>query len=292
MYFSDREHGMVQPTLTELTNSAWLGIKASIRKRVNDGSFGACYPEISPDGLDPVTIDERSFWDAMVGEIPDLTEAQNILYEADPPPLLVVMDMIQFCWKSTGKRMVRDHHSDFGHDQLRFDVEVGRREFADQINLIFQRNQLAYELTEQGNIQRILEPGLSQVVSTRYQTNDAELNEYLDTARRKFVSPDFRERYESLKSLWEAWERVKTINSKDKKIGISSLLDSVADSPDSRFRSMLEQEARELTNIGNSFQIRHSERGQERLKVTEHVDYLWYRMYVLIQLILRELGTD
>lgn len=292
MYFSDREHGIKRPTATELTTKAWSGIAAAIRKRVNDGSFGATYPDMCIDGRGPVGTDERSFWGAMEGEIPELIEVQNILFEPESPPLLVVMDMIEFCWKTVGKPIVRDHHSYFGHDHLRFDIEVGRYEFQDQINLIFQRNQLAYELTEQGNIQRILEPDISQVVHMRYQTKDATLNELLESARQKFVSPDIRERRESIKCLWDAWERVKTIHNKDKKIGISKLLDTIADSPDSRFRSMLEQEAKELTFIGNSFEIRHSERNQERLNLIEHVDYLWYRMYVLLHLVLRLLETD
>jgi hypothetical protein len=55
---------------------------------------------------------------------------------------------------------------------------------------------------------------------------------------------------------------------------------------------MLENEAGELTNIGNAFQIRHSETTQERLNSTEHIDYLFHRMYSLIHLILRSSGRN
>ena len=291
-YFSDRERGPAKLALTELTHTAWLGIAAAIRTRVNDGSFGARYPDVCPDGRGPCGTDERSFWDAMAGEVPELTEGEAILHQTEPPPLLAVMDMIEFCWRAVGKPVKRDFHSYFGHYHLKFNDEIGQYEFRETINSIFQRNQLAYELTGHGIIQRLLEPEVSQAVHTRHQTNDVELNKMLETACQKFVSPNIRVRRESLESLWDAWERIKTIDGEDKKTGTSTLLDAVAGSPDSRFRSTLESEAQELTRIGNTFQIRHSETDQERLSLAEHLDYLWYRMFALIHLILRHTGID
>ena len=49
------------------------------------------------DGKGTIGTDERLFWDAMAGEIPDLTHRESIIFEVEPPPLLVVMDMIEFC---------------------------------------------------------------------------------------------------------------------------------------------------------------------------------------------------
>ncbi len=288
-YFSDRERGPAPPILTELTSAAWKGIAAAIRSRIKDGSFGARFPDICPDGSSPSGTDERSFWDAMEGDIPDLTEGETILYQSEPPSLLVVMDVIEFCWGSVGKPIKRDYHSFFSHYHLKFDDEAGQHEFRESVNRIFQRNRLVYELTEQGNIQRLLEPEVSKIIHARYQTNDTELNKMLETACRKFVSPDISERQESLKSLWDAWERIKTIDGSDKKTGISSILDAVAGSASPNFRDVLEFEARELTRIGNTFQIRHSETDQEYLDSAEHVDYLWYRMFALLHLVLRHI---
>lgn len=290
-YFSDREQGLAQPTLTELTSTAWRGIAAAIRTRVNDGSFGIHYPAMCPDGHGPFGTDERSFWDAMAGEIPALTEGQMVLLEDEPPSLLVVMDMIEFCWNSVGEPERQDYHSFFSHYHLQFDEIAGKLEFREKINRIFQRNRLAYKLTTAGNIERLLQPEISEVVHARYGTNDSELNTLLETARRKFVSPDERERHEALESLWDAWERIKTIRGKDKKSGISDLLDEVAGPNSPRFREILESEARELTDIGNSCRIRHSEMNQERLSASEHVDYLGYRMFSIIHLLVRKIGV-
>ena len=49
----------------------------------------------------------------------------------------------------------------------------------------------------------------------------------------------------------------------------------------------MEGEARELTNIGNTFMIRHSETEKVPIKESEHVDYLFHRMFALILMILR-----
>ena len=227
----------------------------------------------------------------MASEIPDMPEGNLILLEDEPPPLLVVMDMIEFCWNSGAQPERLEPHSYYRHDHLRFDVEAGQNEFRENINRIFQRNQLAYELTAEGKIERLLQPEISEVVHAQYRTSDAELNRMLETACRKFVGPDERMRREALESLWDAWERIKTIGGKDKKSGISDLLAQVAEPNSPRFREILESEARELTDIGNSCRIRHSETNQERLSSSEHVDYLGYRMFAIIHLLVRQIGV-
>ena len=54
------------------------------------------------------------------------------------------------------------------------------------------------------------------------------------------------------------------------------LLDLAVSEP--RFRELLEKESRVLTDIGNTFQIRHSETSQVELQETQHVDYLFHRL--------------
>ena len=65
------------------------------------------------------------------------------------------------------------------------------------------------------------------------------------------------------------------------------MLDAAAGSRSPRFREDLEKEAQALTDIGNKLRIRHSETDREQLAKSEHVDYLFYRLYSLIHLILR-----
>lgn len=292
-YFSERETGEVPRVGTEITDTAWGGIAALVRARIADGSFGARYPDncSDPNGTRPCGTDDSAFWDAMKGDIPRLAERDRILM-SEPPPTLDVMDMIQFCWTAIGKPIQRGYHSYLQHHHLDFDIETGRAEFRDAVNQILRRNGMAYELTEVGEVQRSAPTGLGEaLVQAVFATGDSDLDTMLETARRKFLDPDESVRRESLEKLWDAWERVKTVEpGSDKLARVTILLDRAAGSNGSGFRQMLETEAREVTNIGNSFQIRHSETTQEALTSSNHVDYLFHRLFALIRLVLRTTG--
>lgn len=76
------------------------------------------------------------------------------------------------------------------------------------------------------------------------------MDRLLEDARRKFLSPDLSLRTEALEKLWDAWERLKTVRiPSNKKESIARLLEAVL--PEPNFRARLDQEARELTDIGN-----------------------------------------
>ena len=293
-YFSERETGEVMRTATEIPNTAWRGIVALIQGRVADGSFGATFPEncSDPDGVRPIGTDESRFWDAMRGDIPGLPESYEILAARESLPILDVMDMIEFCWRAVGKPIPRGYHAYFQHHHLDFDKESGRSDFREAVNQIFRRSGLAYELTEAGRVERLAPPGLREtLVQTTFSTGDSDLDMMLETARRKFLDPDESVRREALEKLWDAWERVKTVEpGHDKRAQATALLNRAAASDGSKFREMLETEASKLTNIGNSFQIRHSETTQEPLISADHVDYLFHRLFSLIRLVLRTTG--
>ena len=119
-----------------------------------------------------------------------------------------------------------------------------------------------------------------------FKTEDAILNKLLESARVKFLSDDQNLRREALEKLWDAWERLKTIEpGKDKKDSTRILLDKAT--PDRNFRKTLEDEAMQLTAIGNSYMIRHTEIGKIPITSPEQTNYLFYRMFSLIRFLLR-----
>lgn len=288
-YLSEREQGERPREHKEIVAGAWGGIQALIRARIEDGSFGASYPDSCPDGAGPVGSDKDALWQAMRAEIPNLQELPWYGMSEEPPQTLDILDMIEFCWRCIGKPVRGGYHRFFNHYHLSFDVEAGREEFCEAINRIFRRNGLAYALTPKGRIERLAPPVLrEELASAHFRTGDSELDRMLETARRKFLDPDETTRREALEVLWDAWERLKTLGSgSDKRAQITALLDVTAGSSSPKFREALEREAREITWIGNHLQIRHSETTQERLSGTEHVDYLFHRLLGLLQLILR-----
>src|SRR5262249_27670501 len=104
----------------------------------------------------------------------------------------------------------------------------------------------------------------------------------------QFTSPHIEVRKDALEKLWDAFERLKTLEEGgNKRAQADALLDKAAAS---RFREMLGAEARALTEIGNSFRIRHAETNQEILTTPEQLDYLFHRMFSFIRFVLKATG--
>ncbi len=300
IYFSEKEEGERPRDDEDVNKRAWNGVKARISSLVKNGSFGSRYPDTCPDGSVTAGTHEVDLWQAMQAEIPELQECPwnnswNSGVHEDLPPTLAILDMIEFCWRSIGKPIqVGGYHSYFGHFHLKFDLEAGQKEFCQDINQIFRRNGLAYQLMDEGHIERLLPPVLrEELTSAHFHTGDSELDRMLETARSKLHNPGPTTRREALKALWDAWERLKTTgNGQDKKTQVKNLLDATAGPSSPQFRCILEQEAKELTRIGNDLLIRHSETTKEPLAKDAHVDYLFHRLFSLITVIQKTDGQS
>ena len=292
VYFSDQEGGVRPQTEEVYSVPAWGGICAEISARINDGSFGASYPEVCRDGSGPIGTDEAAFWQAMRSQIPSLETRPWYDAGDNVPPLPVAMDIIQFCWNSVGLPAPRAYHDYFQHYHLAYDAPAGRDKFCQTINVIFRRNGMASSFSADGSIERIPHPVLREALAPcNFATGDAELDTILEVARRKFLHCDAQVRREALEKLWDAFERLKTVGpGANKRLQAGQLLDRMAGTQSARFRELLETEAVALREIGNGFQIRHSETTQEKVNDSAHVDYLFHRLFAFIQLALRAIA--
>ena len=288
-YFSEIEEGEIPRTIEDFNDETWAGVRALIHAHIKDGSFGASYSDMCEDGCGPIGCAEDQFLDALQAEVPRIEKSYIYRSSEGVWETMDILDTIQFCWRCIGQPIQVDYHKFFQHHHLRFDIEAGREKFCEDINRIFRRNGLVYELTIQGTIERLVTPVLREkILSFQFQTGDTELDCMLETAQRKFLNPDNVIRREALEKLWDAWERLKTTGpGSNKKSQVKSLLDGTASECSPKFRNTLENEANILTEIGNSFQIRHSETTQERLIDESHSDYLFHRLFALIDLIIR-----
>jgi hypothetical protein len=174
---------------------------------------------------------------------------------------------------------------------LSWDRDAGLARFVTDINLLFRRNAVAYELTSTGQARRLLPQPIADALGwTMFQTGDAETDRLLEAARQRFLSPKPEDRQDALEKLWDAFERLKTLEpGANKRVQADALLDRVA-VVGSGFREALGREAAELTSIGNSFRIRHSETTQEALTSLDQVDYLFTRMFAFLRAILKGTG--
>ena len=297
-YYSDREAGPRPRDVQEIGPTAWGGIIALIDSQIETGAFGLDYPgRYCSDGPAVTGTDREAFRLALQGEIPDLEwPLRNVLMNRDPydrgepkpyaPPTVVILDLVEFCFAHVARPGQGSFHSFFEHHHLTFDREAGQEAFRVQVNRILARNGLAYELRGDGRVERLAPPTLGEVLrSALFRTGDGTLDDLLEKARAKFLNPDPDTRHEGLEKLWDAWERLKSLeNAGDKKLSVAALLDKVASEPN--LRAVLEAEAKELTKIGNNFQIRHTEVGKVPISDSAHVDYLFHRLFSLIFLAL------
>nr|WP_199823816.1 hypothetical protein [Labrenzia sp. OB1] len=150
---------------------------------------------------------------------------------------------------------------------------------------------MSFGITSSGQARRLLPQPIADALGwTMFQTGDTETDRLLGVARQRFLSPKSEDRQDALEKLWDAFERMKTLEpGVNKRAQADALLDRVA-SPGSGFREALAREAAELTSIGNSFRIRHSETTQEALTSLDQVDYLFTRMFAFLRVILKGTG--
>ena len=295
-FFSDSERGSTPQNKDEIDDVAWGGILAEIRRCASLGAFGLNYPDMCPDGNYVVGTDYGTFEAAMLAEIPGLAHDPSgfsILGSMHPsgrelPSSYDILDLIQFCWTHIARPKTVGAHSFFSHDHLTFNEEDGKTDFREAMQRIFQRNGLAFELLADGSIRRTVPSTFRGLLGqTDFATGDGELDRLLTAAQRRFLEPRQDARQEAVEALWDAWERLKTLDGDgDKKSQAALMLNTAAGSRSPRFRDALEHEAAQLTGIGNSLRIRHSETTQERLARPEHADYLFYRLSSLIHLVL------
>jgi hypothetical protein len=106
----------------------------------------------------------------------------------------------------------------WGHSHYKYDQAAGRTKFTAEVNHIFERNGMAFQLRD-GRVERLLPFELQEALAVAvFRTGDSVLDGLLETSRHKFLHRDLTVRQEALEKLWDAWERLKTIeDGKDKK---------------------------------------------------------------------------
>ena len=300
-YFSDRENGPRARTEQVISPVVWAGLVATVQALINSGAFGLRFPERCPDGQAVCGCDTDALAASVIAEMPGLAwpletmclVEDGFLSQREPfaPDTLLILDFIEFIYASVAKPIPGKHHDFFSHHHLTFDQQSGQEEFRATVNRIFSRNGVAFEMLSTGRIVRVLPPVLGEDLKrTIFRTGDRTLDNMLDECRAKFSDRNPLLRREALERLWDGWERLKSLaDPGDKKKSIKIILDATAAEPSLRAR--LEGEATELNSIGNSHLIRHSEVNQVPVIDVDQVDYLFHRLFAMIQLILRKKGS-
>lgn len=296
-YFSDREFGPRARVEQVISPEVWAGIVAMIESLLQSGAFGARFPQSCLDGQAICGHDAQSLSHAVKAFMPgldwplqiDQDSPEQFSYMRVPfaPATPIALDMVEFVHDSIGMPVLGWHHDYARHHHLTFDQLAGQAAFRDDINRLFARNGVAYEMQPNGRIARVLPPVIGERLKrTYFHSGDRILDNFLDECRTKFSSRDPLVRREALERLCDAWERLKTLPGPSKPESMRRMLDAVTLVEPMRTR--LEAEAKELTDIANAHLLRHSELKQAAVIDVDQVDYLFHRLFSMVHLLLKK----
>ncbi len=286
LYFGEREFGLKPRTQNEIDANIWGGLVASINNLIEEQYFAGKFPERCPDFPDSVDkiygTNKAMMTSTILALFPNIKFPLDVL---DQAVTLTILEFLEFCHEYIAKPVRFEPHNYFTHDHLNFDKQEGQTEFRNQVNRLFERNGIAFELQNNGKVTRLAPPIVRDILNNAiFKTNDQELDSLLETARFKYLNPGLKIRLESLEKLWDAWERIKTLDGANKKKSVKMLAEKASD--EINMHKVLMEDAQALTDIGNNFMIRHTEVGKTPITSSAHVDYLFHRMFALIYLLL------
>lgn len=117
-------------------------------------------------------------------------------------------------------------------------------------------------------------------------TEDKTLNELIETSRKLFLQG---EKQLAIEKLWDAFERMKTYISLHKKHSADEICSILSSELDKQY---FDSEFQTLTEIGNNYQIRHFEREKKPITDGLIIEYLYFRMLSLLDIVTQKLSTQ
>lgn len=288
--YSMREFGAAAPTHDEFVGGAWGGLIAIIQSLVGSNAYALAYPSTCDEYPSQIVGTDL---DTLALAIADHAGIGMPLDASTVPATAETMDLVEFTHAHVAQAEAEaaGWHGFFKHHHLDFDVQTGQSAFRDQINSLFRRHKLAFGLNSRGEVERIGSPTQLAREKALPASGDSGLDERLARALVLYRNPDVDSRLEATRELWDCFERLKSLaNPKDKKKSTAVLLEQLGGS--GPLLSVVFDDARELTNIGNQFGIRHAEIGQHEVADPTQVDYLFGRLFNLIWSLLRARDVD
>lgn len=281
-FYTDRSAG--DPTTVHgdrLQEQTFKALRGLVLRLVKSNNFAKSFPVPCHDNKGIVGTDEDGLWDSMRGFIPDLP---GWMKEEWPEDDGVLFDVLEYAAKIVAKPSNDRFHEFFQHYELEFDERAGQASFRDEVNGLLRRGKTAYEMNEEFSIVR---PGslIVQEVASGLapDSDDEKLNADLRRAVENYRSRDIDTRKGAIDTLWDVFERLKTLDIPgSKKASTQVLIGTVPEV----IQEIINAEMISLTGIGNSFHIRHHE--TDRSSVPEAAyDYLFTRMGALLEILLR-----
>lgn len=152
-------------------------------------------------------------------------------------------------------------------------------EFEPSINALLKLNEIPFSLYN-GKISRVFDTRIGS--SSLMKIEEAGLKELLQEATKYYDENNFQI---AVEKLWDAFERLKTYycsSTMNKKNSVEKLINDMSNNQKA-FKDLFDKEFHELTEIGNSFSIRHHETTQTNVLDKRHYKYFYNRCMSLIE---------
>ena len=304
-YYTER-HGMRRPVAKtyDISIEKYALLLHCCEKYYNNLAWK--YPEQCPDGHGCCGIDHEQFRMDLRYEIPTLyrdnadciavpTVHYNIFSsndEEDEYDQFALLDLIEFFAANVRDVVVGSFHSYFGHHHLT--CQNSRNvcaQFRDEINSIFQKTGLLYELNTNLQVERIVEnsPLTPAVESAIAAVKEAGARELLQEAILLHRSPYPADIRDAVEKLWDAYERLKTYYTTMNKAKSAEKIVNDMAAGQAPYVTLFDTEFRALTKIGNDYRIRHHETDKVEITDVRYYDYFFNRCLSLIALAIQYL---
>ena len=303
-YYTER-HGMRKPVTKtyDISVEVYALLLHCCEKYYNNIAWK--YPAQCPDGMGCCGIDHDQFRMDLRYEIPTLyrdyadciavpfTEYNIFSGESrDEYDQYALLDLIEFFAENIRDVVVGGFHSYFGHHHLT--CQNSRNvcvQFRDEINGIFRKTGLLYELNSDLKVERIVEssPLTPQVEADIFAVKEVGIRELLKEAILLHRSPYPSDIRDAVEKIWDAYERLKTYYTTMSKAKSAEKIVNDMAAGQAPYVALFDTEFRALTKIGNEFRIRHHETDKVDITDVRYYDYFFNRCLSLIALTIQYL---
>ena len=283
-FYSDRTSGPISRSHEALPEATKSGLQALLQRRVQGNWLAEQFPSFCSDGNG---IAETNVHD-LGAELGALFVGVGWPLWQESPSEEVVFDVIEYVGRRLSKPTNGSWHSYMRHYELEFDRARGRSEFVNDVNLLLSRGGTVFELSTGMVVQRVGVPETRAALSAlKPATGDLVLDGLIESGRELYQSREASQRATAIEKLWDGFERLKTVElPDDKKKSTIALLSHIVDA---ELREFVDTEMRELTRLGNNFQIRHHETNKPPVPASAQ-DYVVGRMATLLTFLLDQSG--
>lgn len=304
-YYTER-HGMRTPIEKTYTISVkmYALLFGCCEKYYNNLAWK--YPEQCGDGCGCCGLDYQKFSDDLSFEIPTLFRddtgriavpriTKNVFEpdtHTDEYDQYALLDYIEFFANNCKDVTVGTFHSYYGHYHLTCsDSKNTVADFRNEINEIFAKTGLLYQLSNNLEIERIVEndtltPKIEAAFSSVKEKGTRELIQEAVALHKKPYPGCARDATEK---LWDALERLKTYyTTLDKKKSVEKIVNDIS-AGEAAYSTLFSEEFAALTKIGNGFRIRHHETDKVEIRDDRYYDYFFNRCLSLIALAIQYL---